>query len=53
MSDKVRGSIHKVGSVIQDAPSCNGWTYWHYAAPDGALKPIDDLRQTYLLANED
>ena len=48
----VDGSIHKVGSTIQNAPSCNGWTYWHYAAPDGALKPIDDLRQTYLLATE-
>jgi hypothetical protein len=23
-----------------------------YAAPDGAMKPIDDLRQTYLLATE-
>jgi modification methylase len=48
----VDGSIHKVGSSIQNAPSCNGWTYWHYAAADGAMKPIDDLRQTYLLATE-
>jgi modification methylase len=48
----VDGSIHKVGSTIQNAPSCNGWTYWHYAATDGAMKPIDDLRQTYLLATE-
>jgi len=48
----VDGSIHKVGSTIQNAPSCNGWTYWHYAAADGAMKPIDDLRQTYLLATE-
>ena len=46
------GSIHKVGAALQDAPSCNGWTYWHYAADSGAMKPIDDLRQTYLLANE-
>jgi len=36
---------------VQDAPSCNGWTYWYY--DDGKkLKPIDDLRQTYLLATE-
>ena len=48
----VDGSIHKVGSTIQNAPSCNGWTYWHYEATDGAMKPIDDLRQTYLLATE-
>jgi modification methylase len=52
MCGVVDGSIHKVGSTIQNAPSCNGWTYWHYAAPDGAMKPIDDLRQTYLLATE-
>ncbi len=39
-----RGSIHKVGATVQDAPSCNGWTYWHYK--DGnKVKPIDDLRQ--------
>jgi modification methylase len=46
------GSIHKVGSLVQDAPSCNGWTYWYYMADDGAMKPVDDLRQTYLLATE-
>ncbi len=46
------GSIHKVGSLVQDAPSCNGWTYWYYIAADGAMKPVDDLRQTYLLATE-
>ncbi len=46
------GSIHKVGSLVQDAPSCNGWTYWYYSAADGAMKPVDDLRQTYLLATE-
>jgi modification methylase len=47
-----QGSIHKVGSLVQDAPSCNGWTYWYYTAPDGAMKLVDDLRQTYLLATE-
>jgi modification methylase len=46
------GSIHKVGSLVQDAPSCNGWTYWYYEAADGSMKPVDDLRQTYLLATE-
>jgi modification methylase len=45
------GSIHKLGATLQGAPSCNGWTYWHYEGPDG-LKPIDDLRQTYLLATQ-
>ncbi|AJP70859.1 site-specific DNA-methyltransferase [Sphingomonas hengshuiensis] len=45
------GSIHKVGAILQDAPSCNGWTYWHYETPEG-LKPIDAVRQTYLLATQ-
>jgi len=45
------GSIHKMGATLQGAPSCNGWTFWHYEA-EGGLKPIDALRQTYLLANE-
>ncbi|MBA2919729.1 site-specific DNA-methyltransferase [Sphingomonas sp. MAH-20] len=45
------GSIHKLGATLQGAPSCNGWTFWHYEDA-GALKPIDALRQTYLLANE-
>ncbi|RYE01442.1 MAG: site-specific DNA-methyltransferase [Sphingomonadales bacterium] len=47
----VTGSIHKVGATLQNAPSCNGWTYWHYEAADG-LKPIDAIRQTYLLATQ-
>jgi modification methylase len=42
--NKFRGSIHKVGAAIQDAPSCNGWTYWHYKE-DGKYQPIDQLRQ--------
>lgn len=45
------GSIHKVGSTVQGAPACNGWTFWHYEH-DGALKAIDTLRQTYLLATQ-
>lgn len=39
-----RGSIHKLGATLQDAPSCNGWTYWHYQ-DGGKTRPIDDLRQ--------
>src|SRR4051812_6610763 len=34
------GSIHKLGATLQGAPSCNGWTFWHYEDA-GALKPID------------
>jgi len=40
-----RGSIHKVGAAVQNAPSCNGWTYWHYKDGD-TLRPIDELRQS-------
>lgn len=49
--DGQEGSIHKIGAAVQDAPSCNGWTYWYYN--DGKkLRQIDELRQTYLLATE-
>jgi len=41
------GSIHKVGAVLQGAPSCNGWTYWHVERM-GLLEPIDTLRQRHL-----
>jgi modification methylase len=43
------GSIHKVGAALQGAPSCNGWTFWHVEA-DGALQPLDSLRQMHLSA---
>jgi modification methylase len=39
----VRGSIHKVGATVQNAPSCNGWTFWHFER-DGVLVPLDVLR---------
>ena len=40
----VRGSIHQVGAALEGAPSCNGWTYWHFRR-DGQTIPIDILRQ--------
>ncbi|EPX84872.1 DNA modification methylase [Rubellimicrobium thermophilum DSM 16684] len=40
----VTGSIHQVGAHLEGAPSCNGWTYWHFRR-DGCLIPIDVLRQ--------
>ena len=45
------GSIHKLGAILQGAPTCNGWTFWHYEDENG-LKPIDALRQTWLLATQ-
>ena len=38
------GSIHKVGSLVQNAPSCNGWTFWHIER-EGTLVQIDVLRR--------
>ena len=49
---KQTGSIHGLGKDLQGAPSCNGWTFWHYEV-DGDVKPIDAARQLYLLAVED
>ena len=39
------GSIHQVGAAVQGAPSCNGWTFWHYRQKPGTYVPIDALRQ--------
>lgn len=39
-----KGSIHKVGAAVQNAPSCNGWTYWHIKKGRNSV-PIDTLRQ--------
>ncbi len=40
---ELAGSIHKVGAMVQSAPACNGWTYWHFKTDKG-LAPIDVLR---------
>ncbi|MDC0887208.1 site-specific DNA-methyltransferase [Altererythrobacter sp.] len=50
--EKQTGSIHGLGKDLQGAPSCNGWTFWHYK-DEGVAKPIDAVRQLYLLAVED
>jgi modification methylase len=41
------GSIHKVGAALQNAPSCNGWSFWH-VEEDKDLKPLDAFRQEHL-----
>ena len=51
LSGAESGSIHGVGAKLQGAPSCNGWTFWHIEH-EGQSKPIDALRQLYLLATE-
>ncbi len=44
IGNDVKGSIHKVGAALEGAPSCNGWTYWHFVR-EGQRIPIDLLRQ--------
>jgi modification methylase len=39
-----RGSIHQVGAAVQNAPSCNGWIFWHFER-DGRLLALDILRK--------
>jgi modification methylase len=46
-----QGSIHKAGAAVQDAPACNGWTFWH-VEEEGRLVPVDALRQRHLLGTE-
>ncbi len=43
-SGAIQGSIHKVGAELTNAPSCNGWTFWHFER-DGVLVAIDALRK--------
>lgn len=40
------GSIHKMGAIVRDATSCNGWVVWHYEEA-GELKLIDEQRKNY------
>ncbi|WP_304622086.1 site-specific DNA-methyltransferase [Roseomonas cutis] len=41
---RVTGSIHKVGAEVQEAPTCNGWTFWHVERRDGSLRVLDEYR---------
>ncbi|OPZ77910.1 MAG: Modification methylase DpnIIB [Alphaproteobacteria bacterium ADurb.Bin438] len=43
-TNNFEGSIHQVGAHVQNAPSCNGWTFWHYERRND-LTVIDVLRQ--------
>jgi DNA modification methylase len=46
-----RGSIHKVGALLQNVPTCNGWQFWHIKQKR-KLIPIDELRASYLVEFE-
>ena len=43
IAGEVTGSIHKLGALMENAPACNGWTYWRFKS-DRGLQPIDVLR---------
>jgi len=43
-----QGSIHKVGAAVQEAPSCNGWLFWHVELRDGRLRLLDEYRAEVL-----
>jgi modification methylase len=43
VAGEVTGSIHKLGALMENAPACNGWTYWRFKS-DRGLQPIDVLR---------
>lgn len=38
-----RGSIHKLGAMVQQIAACNGWDFWQFNG-----QPIDAIRQHYL-----
>jgi modification methylase len=40
---ELSGSIHKLGALVDQAPACNGWTFWHVKT-DRGFAPIDVLR---------
>jgi len=40
------GSIHRIGSLVDNAAACNGWVHWFYHdSATGSFEPIDRLRQ--------
>ena len=41
------GSIHRIGAIIQQTPSCNGWKFWYIMRNEKSIL-IDDLRNEYL-----
>ena len=45
---RAHGSIHQVGAAVQEAPSCNGWAFWHLEMPGGRLRLLDEIRAEVL-----
>tara|TARA_B100000214_G_scaffold322259_1_gene258142 strand:- start:1848 stop:2918 length:1071 start_codon:yes stop_codon:yes gene_type:complete len=43
-NNKIEGSIHTVGAILQGHNACNGWQYWYYEK-NGKLESINKLRE--------
>ena len=43
ISGALTGSKRELGALLENAPACNGWTYWRFKSDQG-LKSIDALR---------
>lgn len=41
-----RGSIHRVGALVQEKRSCNGWEYW-CCWRNGRWQLLDEIRQEF------
>ncbi|MDR0525496.1 MAG: site-specific DNA-methyltransferase [Spirochaetaceae bacterium] len=41
------GSIHRIGALIQQTPSCNGWKFWYIMRDDKSVL-LDDVRNEFL-----
>ena len=41
-----RGSIHKIGAILKNSISCNGWRFWYFEEA-GKLELIDKKREIY------
>jgi modification methylase len=44
-------SIHRIGAIIQQTPSCNSWKFWHVMRNDTPVL-IDDLKNECLRKKE-
>lgn len=40
------GSIHKIGALIKESESCNGWMFWYFEDQE-KLTLIDEYRKNY------
>ena len=45
--NNITGSIHRIGSLMQQTVSCNGWKFWYIIKNNKAIL-LEDLRSNYL-----